>query len=135
MMRRLPPHRDVIPALIRLREAGFRQVTLTNSPMEVVRDQIESAGLSGFFDELISADEVRQLKPEAAPYRLVAERLTVRIEDVCLIAAHAWDVIGARAAGLGAVWIDRLERRWPFPLPEPSRASNLVEAVEQALAE
>src|ERR687895_570337 len=114
MMRRLPPHRDVIPALIRLREAGFRQVTLTNSPMEVVRDQIESAGLSGFFDELISADEVRQLKPEAAPYRLVAERLTVRIEDVCLIAAHAWDVSGALAAGAKAAFVAR-----PGMVPSP----------------
>jgi hypothetical protein len=44
-------------------------------------------------------------------------------------------LVGARAAGLQAVWIDRLERRWPLPLPEPVHATTLVEAVEHALAD
>lgn len=51
-----------------------------------------------------------------------------------LIAAHGWDVVGARAAGLSAIWIDRLEKRWPFPTDEPPTARDLVDAVELALA-
>lgn len=51
------------------------------------------------------------------------------------MAAHGWDVLGARAAGLSAIWVDRLERRWPFPTVEPPWADTLVTAVELALAE
>ena len=38
---------------------------------------------------------------------------------ITLIAAHAWDVVGAKQAGLDAVWVDRLEREWPFPQGKP----------------
>jgi FMN phosphatase YigB (HAD superfamily) len=58
----------------------------------------------------------------------------VELGELVLIAAHRWDVVGARAAGLQAVWIDRLEKRWPFPLDEPPRAAGSVEAAELALA-
>lgn len=106
-MRKLPPHPDVVEALQRLHDAGFRQVTLTNSPSDVVRDQIEFAGLTSLFDDLISADEVRQLKPGPAPYELVASRGGVEIGRVRLIAAHAWDVSGALAAGAKAAFVRR----------------------------
>jgi 2-haloacid dehalogenase len=52
-MRRVPPYPEAAEALSELREAGFRQVTLTNSPLDVVRDQLAFAGLSdrvAFFD-------------------------------------------------------------------------------------
>ena len=106
-MRRLPPQPDVLPALTRLRDAGFRCVTLTNSPLAVVQDQLAFAGLSGLFDDVISADEVKQLKPGAAPYRLVAERAGVPIAGVRLIAAHGWDISGALAAGARAAFVAR----------------------------
>ena len=106
-MRRLPPHGDVPDALRRLRKAGFRQVTITNSPLDVARDQLAFAGLTDLFDDVISADEVSQLKPGPRPYHLVAERLGVPIEQVRLIAAHAWDVSGALAAGARAAFVAR----------------------------
>jgi FMN phosphatase YigB (HAD superfamily) len=52
---------------------------------------------------------------------------------VTLVAAHGWDVLGARAVGMDAVWVDRVEHRWPFPSPEPVRAPDLERAVEVAL--
>src|SRR5512146_1571145 len=40
-MRRLPPHPEVPAALRKLKDAGFRQVTLTNSTLEVAKAQVE----------------------------------------------------------------------------------------------
>ena len=54
-MRSLPPHPDVIPALGRLRDADCRLVTLTNSSKAAVADQMTHAGLTGFFEALLSA--------------------------------------------------------------------------------
>ena len=113
-MRRLPPHADVPGALSRLKDAGFRQVALTNSPLDVAQAQLEHAGIRPLFDDVLSADEIRQLKPSPAAYALVAERMSVGIGDVMLVAAHAWDVSGALAAGARAAFIAR-----PGMVPSP----------------
>lgn len=113
-MRRLPPHPDVAGALDRLAGAGWRMVSLTNSPLDVARDQLANAGIIDRFEHVLSADEVRQLKPGPKPYHLVAERCGVPIEDVRLVAAHAWDVSGAMAAGARAAFVAR-----PGMVPSP----------------
>jgi 2-haloacid dehalogenase len=73
-------------------------------------------------------------KPDRRPYEHVLAQLAVEGSQATLIAAHAWDVVGSRAAGLGAIWVDRLERRWPLPVAEPRRVASLVEAVDALLA-
>ena len=113
-MTRLPPHPEVLGALTRLRDAGLRQVLLTNSTLEVAQAQARNSGLAGVVDDVLGADEVRALKPAAAPYGLVAERCGVPIGEVMLVAAHAWDVSGALAAGARAAFIAR-----PGMVPSP----------------
>lgn len=125
----LPPYEDAEGALSSARGAGLAIAVLTNGGEANTRKLLESAGLDEYVDAFISVDEVRAYKPAAAPYRHAAGRLGVDVADLALIAAHGWDVLGARSAGLQAVWVERLERRWPLPLPEPERASGLAEAV------
>jgi 2-haloacid dehalogenase len=106
-MRTLPPHPEVPAALRRLRGTGLRLAALTNSVQEVAEAQLTHAGLADLFDAVISADSVRRLKPAPEPYRAVAERFGVVISDVRLVAAHAWDVSGALAAGCRAALVRR----------------------------
>jgi 2-haloacid dehalogenase len=106
-MRALPVYPEVPGALTRLREAGFRLAALTNSPLDVARAQLDHAGLSDRFDAILSADEVRALKPRREPYELVARTFEVPLADVRLVAAHAWDVAGALAAGCAAAFVAR----------------------------
>ncbi len=130
-MQRLPPHPDVPGAIATLRDAGFRQVTITNSPLAVARAQLEFAGLDGLVDDVLSADEVSQLKPGPRPYALVAERSGVPVGDVMLVAAHAWDVSGALAAGTRAAFVAR-----PGMVPSPiGGQAELVVADIAALAQ
>jgi 2-haloacid dehalogenase len=106
-MRRLPPHSDARDGLERLRDGGFRLATLTNNPLPVVEAQLANAGLRDLFEEVFSADEVRRLKPAPEPYRMAAERLGVAIDQVRLVAAHAWDAAGAMRAGCAAAFVAR----------------------------
>jgi 2-haloacid dehalogenase len=77
----------------------------------------------------VSCEEVRAYKPSSAPDLHARELLG----EYLLVAAHAWDVAGARAAGVRAIWVDRDERTWPVAGAEPGeRAGSLVEAVQQA---
>ena len=88
-MRMLPVHPEVRDALLRIREGGARTCSLTNSPLDVAGAQLEFAGIRDCFEEVISADEVKRLKPAPEPYRHAAERMSTDISNVRLVAAHA----------------------------------------------
>jgi len=113
-MRRLPPHPDTAGALARLSGTGLRLAALTNSPLDVAREQLEHAGLAHHFAAILSADDVGALKPRPEPYHSVAHAFGVPIADVRLVAAHAWDVSGALAAGCAAAFVRR-----PGKVPSP----------------
>ncbi len=103
----LPPHPEVEESLGRLREAGLRLATLTNSTQRVADAQIDNSGLRGYFDQVLSADTVQRLKPAPEPYHMAAESLGVEVGQVRLVAAHAWDVAGAMQAGCRAAFVAR----------------------------
>jgi 2-haloacid dehalogenase len=107
MMRQLPAHPEVAGALLRLRSNGHALAALSNSPQDVEEAQLAHAGLTECFDAILSADTVRALKPRREAYELAARTFSVPIEDVTLVAAHAWDVAGALAAGCRAAFVAR----------------------------
>ena len=106
-MRELPPHPEVADSLDRLRDAGLRLATLTNSTQQVAEAQMESSRLRGYFEQILSADTVKRLKPAPEPYRMAAESFGVEIGEVRLVAAHSWDVAGALRAGCAAAFVAR----------------------------
>jgi 2-haloacid dehalogenase len=106
-MRRLPAHADAPDGLARLRDGGFTLAALTNSPLDVAEDQLSNAGLRDRFHAVLSADQVRALKPRREPYELVARTFDVPLAGVRLVAAHGWDVAGALAAGSRAAFVAR----------------------------
>ena len=106
-MRGLPPHPEVAESLSRLRDAGLRLATLTNSTQQVAEAQMDNSGLRGYFEQLLSADAVRRLKPAPEPYHMAAEALGVDVGEIRLVAAHAWDVAGALRAGCAAAFVAR----------------------------
>ncbi len=106
-IRELPPYPEVRESLERLKAAGLRLGTLTNSTKQVAEAQMKNAGLIDLFEYVLSADEVKRLKPAAEPYRMAADRFGVPISEVRLVAAHAWDVAGAISAGCKAAFVAR----------------------------
>ena len=106
-MQELPPHPEVEENLARLRNAGIRLAALTNSTQQVADAQIDNSGLREYFEQVLSADTVKRLKPAPEPYHMAAESLGVEIGQVRLVAAHAWDVAGALQAGCAAAFVAR----------------------------
>jgi 2-haloacid dehalogenase len=126
---KLPPYPDARVAFDHLKEGGVRIAVLTNGGADNTRALLDSAGLLKDVDAIYTTADVEAYKPHPAPYRHAVEQLGLPPQEVTLIAAHGWDVVGAQNANLQAIWIDRLERRWPLPLPEPRRAESLEEAA------
>lgn len=106
-IRELPPYPEVRGSLKRLKAAGFRLGTLTNSTKPVAEAQMQHAGLIELFEQILSADEVKRLKPAPEPYRMSADRFGVPINEVRLVAAHAWDIAGALRAGCKGAFVAR----------------------------
>lgn len=118
-LRTLVPHPDVAPALERLKKAGLRMATLTNSSQDGVKAQLQHAGLDGFFERQLSVETLRKFKPDAAVYAWAVEQMGVAAGDCLLVAAHGWDVAGAQWAGLRTAFVARHEQQ-KFPLaPAP----------------
>lgn len=134
-MQSLPPFADVPEALLRLQSAGFRLVVLTNSATSSLNKQVQHAGIAGFFEEVISVDEVGKYKPALDTYRWVADELDLRTHELLMIAAHPWDLIGARNTGCRVAFLHRSGTAW-IPITEPPdfTAPDLGNLTSQLIA-
>jgi 2-haloacid dehalogenase len=119
----MPAHPDVEAGLSRLKDAGFRMVTLTNSPSNPHgQSPLEHAGLAHFFERQFTIETIRAYKPAPQAYHLVAQGLGVPPSTCFMVAAHVWDTIGAQSAGYTAGLITRPGNA-PLPvhsLPQPN---------------
>ena len=103
----MPAHADVPGGLEQLKDAGFRLVTLTNSPAHPQNNPLKHAGIDGWFDDSFSIDRVRRFKPAPQVYHMVAEELDVPPAAICMVAAHVWDTIGAQSIGCSGALVAR----------------------------
>ena len=105
--RRLPAFPDALPAIRSLRAAGFKLAAFSNGVETSLRALLEHSGILPHLDAVISVDDLKTYKPDPRVYRYLAERLGLPLENTWLASSNAWDVIGAKAAGLRAAWIKR----------------------------
>lgn len=133
-IRSLPAHPDVVPALERLREAGYRLFTLTNSSDSALADQLKNAGLDKLFETALSVEGVGLYKPHAHVYRWAARRAGVEVSECLLVAAHGWDVAGAAWAGMRSAFVGRPGQQ-QFPLgPTPELEVATLKELADKLA-
>ena len=132
----MPPHPEVPAALRRLRDHGFRLFTLTDNTLAISGRQLEHADVIDVFERRFSVDETaRRHKPAAEAYRSVAAALELDPGDICLIACHVWDTIGALAAGWQAGLILR-EGNAPLEVgPQPGYIGKDLDAIADQLIE
>ena len=121
----LRPFADVVAALHTLRRRN-RLVILSNGD----RDMLEHAKpFLGFdFDQTISVAEAGYFKPHFATYHKAAELIGEDCGRIMHIANHAFDCIGAKAAGMRAAWINRRQRpAWDAPHPPDLIVNDFAE--------
>jgi len=134
-LRKLRPFPEVAQNLQRLRDVGLRLAILTNSTEQTADAQLSYAGVRDYFEQVISADEVRCFKPAPEVYHLAARRLNVEPGQIELVTAHDWDVTGALRAGCSAIFIARPGQIMnPFG-PQPDvRGADLGQVADKILA-
>ncbi len=131
----LPAFSDVPEALALLKKSGCRLAALTNSVQSIADAQVAHARLTPYFEAVFSADTVGQLKPGPRPYLYAAETLGVPPSEICLFAAHSWDIAGALSAGLRAAFVGRPDQALSSLGPQPEIVgTGLLDAARQIAA-
>jgi 2-haloacid dehalogenase len=101
---RLDPWPDVRTGLDALRRRHVT-ATLSNGHLAMLVDLARHGDLR--FDCLLSVELAHVYKPAPEVYRTAARLLGVQPPELMLVAAHPYDLDGARAAGLRTAFIDR----------------------------
>jgi 2-haloacid dehalogenase len=94
---------------------------------------IRHSGLQGVFGDVISVDEARTYKPSPRVYALAVNRLRAQPQDVVLVSANAFDVIGARRFGCRTIWVDRRGSPWDELDAAPDATVKTLAEVPGAL--
>lgn len=131
-LRSLPPHPDVRDGLQALKNKGYKLVSLTNSSNQGVYTQFKNADLLSYFDERLSVEDINLYKPDTRTYEWAIEKMGIAAEDAMLVAAHGWDIAGAKQAGWQAAFIARPGKvLYPLAIAPDTVVSGLDELVSQ----
>jgi putative hydrolase of the HAD superfamily len=99
---------DVLACLDALAVAGLRLGVVTNVELGHQRRKLAQVGILDRFAALVGLDTVGVGKPDPRPFHAACAQLGTAPGDTAYVGDHLhWDALGARDAGLVAVWLDR----------------------------
>lgn len=99
---------DAAPTISTLHAAGFATAVLTNGSEEQQRKKLAALGLLDTIGPVFTAGGLGLRKPDPRAFQAACAGLRAAPTDVVYVGdEHEVDVLGARAAGLSAVLLDR----------------------------
>lgn len=104
---RLPAFDDVKPALIALKQSGYRLFAFSNGNKASVENLLNHAQLMPYSEGVISCEDLHSFKPDPAVYQHFIKQSNALIEDTWLISSNPFDVIGAISSGIKGLWVQR----------------------------
>jgi putative hydrolase of the HAD superfamily len=126
------PVRGAVEVVSRLREMGFRLGVVSNAEGRVERD-LESAGFAGLLDTVVDSHVVGVAKPDPRIFAIALERLGARAETAVFVGdVPAVDVVGARAAGIAPLLLDRHDLYTAVDAPRLRSLAEFPEWLEGA---
>ena len=105
----LRPYDDSVAGLRRLADSGrFRLVALSNGEQDYL-ERLAADNIGIPFDNVISVQNAGVFKPHPAVYRTAARILGKAPAEIMMVAAHSFDITGARACGFRAAYVNRYQ--------------------------
>jgi len=125
----LTPWPDTVDALGRLKQSGLRVITISNFNPMMLRSNAENAGLTGFFDLLVSTDLIHTYKPDPRAYRLGMDQLHLAKQDILFVAFGGWDAAGAKSFGYPTFWVNRFNLPFEKLSIRPDQTSTNLDGL------
>ena len=101
----LQPYDDAIEGLLSL-GGRYKLVALSNGEQWYL-EKLLGNNVPVEFDAIISVDQVGAFKPAPGIYRKAVQRLGCEPGEIMMVAAHAFDILGAQACGFRAAYVNR----------------------------
>ncbi|WP_395243789.1 HAD family hydrolase [Agromyces sp. MMS24-K17] len=123
-------HDDALPCLAALRAArpDVRFGLITNGDLAFQQRKVAQVGLDRVIDVVVASGDVGIVKPDARIFHHACELLGVAPGEAAYVGDRLrTDAIGAAAAGLIGVWVNR---RGVLPEPEDAAAASELGVVE-----
>ncbi|MFN2202959.1 MAG: haloacid dehalogenase type II [Caldilineaceae bacterium] len=129
----LSPFPEAVAALERMK-SDYRLAVLSNGDPAFLNHLV--ANRVGFaFDDIFSVTSVGAFKPHPAVYRGAALQLGLELGQCLMVSSNSFDVIGARACGMRAAYVNRyglpLE---PSPFSPDTIAPDFTALADQLLS-
>ncbi|HEY7056455.1 MAG TPA: HAD family hydrolase [Vicinamibacterales bacterium] len=87
---------------------------VSNNLLDEQVEKLQFCGLDGFVDALVVSEEAGVSKPDPAIFRIALDRVGAQAEEAVMVGdSWAADIVGARRAGIRAIWFNR----WRAPRP------------------
>ena len=129
----LSAYPEVPQVLADLRARGIKLGILSNGAPDMLTAAVQSAGLDGMLDAVMSVEEVGVYKPHDLVYEMVESRFICERDEVLFVSANGWDAAGAANYGYRTAWVNRnnepVERLYAAPeriIPDLSSIPDLV---------
>ena len=103
----LSPHPDVAEGLRRLK-SRYKLAALSNGEQSYL-EHLEQERMRFGFGAIISVQRAGVFKPHPAVYRTGAMALGAEPHEIMMVAAHAFDIMGARACGFRGAYVNRYQ--------------------------
>lgn len=102
---------------------------VSNNLLDEQREKLEFCALDRYVGALVVSGDVGISKPEPGIFRIALERLGVAADEAVMLGdSWAADVVGARRAGIRAIWFNPLGR----PKPSDPDADAVLEIASLA---
>lgn len=124
---------DAAPCLAGLRTTGVATAILSNGEPAMLAAAVESAGLRGHLDDVLSVHPLRRYKPHAEVYRLATDRFGAQPHEIAFVTSNAWDAHGARRFGCRVFWANRAGAPVEYWLGETATALRDLSALPALL--
>ena len=125
----LSAYQEVPEVLANLKAAGHRLAVLSNASPSMLVKALDAAGISEWFDKLLSVDVLKCYKPTPAVYQLIPDRFDCKPSDVTFFSSNNWDVSGAGAFGFKTIWVNRTGVAWDNL---PGKPDIIVNSISEA---
>ncbi len=103
----LQPYDDAIEGL-RALAARYQLVALSNGEQWYLEELLANNVPIGF-DAIISVEQVGAFKPSPGIYRKAIQHLECEPGEIMMVAAHAFDILGAQTCGFRAAYVNRYQ--------------------------
>lgn len=101
----LRPYPGTKRALLELARRGMRMGVVTDAPRFKAYQRLDAAGLTDFFDFVVTQTDHGKQKPHERPFREALDLLSMAPQEVLMVGD--WperDMVGAKALGMPTAW-------------------------------